>query len=37
MSVTAPEPFPLLVPGKFGLCRMPAVAGEFSPFSPSGN
>src|ERR671933_1774991 len=36
MSVTASEQFPLFVLSKFGLRRMPTVAGEFSPFSPSG-
>src|SRR5437773_11300700 len=36
MSVTASEQFPLFVPGKFGLGRIPTGAGEFSPFSPSG-
>jgi hypothetical protein len=36
MSVTAPEQFPLFVLGEFCLRRMPTVAWEFSPFSPSG-
>src|SRR5258707_13665194 len=35
MSVTASERL-LFVLGKFGLGRLPTVAGEFSPFSPSG-
>ena len=36
MSVTVFEQFPLFVLGKFGLGRFPTGAGEFSPFSPSG-
>ena len=36
MSVTASEQFPPFVLGEFGLRRMPTVAGEFSPFTPSG-
>ena len=36
MSVSASEPFPLFVLGKFGLRRMPTLAGKFSPLSPSG-
>ena len=36
MSVTAPEQCPPLVLGKCGLHRVPAAAGESSPFSPSG-
>ena len=35
-SVTASERFTLFVLVKFGLRRMPTVAREFSPFSPSG-
>src|SRR6059036_825952 len=36
MSVTASEQFPLFVLGRFGLGRILTGAGEFSPFSPSG-
>ena len=36
MSVTASEQFSLFVLGKFGLGWIPTGAGEFSPFSPSG-
>ena len=35
-SVTASEQLPRFVLGKFGLRRMPTLAGEFSPFSASG-